>query len=76
MTRLLVLGTGRVGSAIARDLSLDADLHVAVADRSRGALERLAEEGLTTHVVDLADADALRAVVGGFDLVVGALPAR
>ncbi len=76
MKRLVVLGAGMVGSAMARDLAEDAGLHVDVADVRSEALERVAREARSvgTRQVDLADAAALKQLVAGYDLVLGALP--
>ena len=74
MTEVLVLGAGRVGSAVARDLARDPSFTVAAADLSDPALAKLAADGIATHLVDLTDPDALHALVRGFDLVVGAVP--
>jgi saccharopine dehydrogenase-like NADP-dependent oxidoreductase len=74
MTEVLVLGAGRVGSAVARDLARDPSFTVAAADLCDRALAKLAADGIATHLVDLTDPDALHALVRGFDLVVGAVP--
>ncbi len=75
MTRVLVLGAGRVGGLIATDLAADAGLAVTVADRRPEPLERLsATAGVATRVADLADAAALRSAIDEADLVVGAVP--
>jgi len=75
--RVIVLGAGRVGQAIVRDLAKEEGLEVAVADVSKGALGRLAEvPDLATVLVDLADPGGVARVVAGFDLAVGAVPGR
>lgn len=73
--RTLILGAGRVGRAIAYDLARESGWQVAIADRSVEALER-ASRGLDVERLELAVdvGESLRAVVAGFDLVVGALP--
>lgn len=73
--RIVVLGAGRVGAAIARDLARDPDVVVTAADASEDALRGL--EGvpdLEVRPVDLSDPERLTAVVRDHDLVVGALP--
>ncbi|MGE5126852.1 MAG: saccharopine dehydrogenase family protein, partial [Betaproteobacteria bacterium] len=59
-----------------RDLAEDDGLHVDVADVRSEALERVAREArkVGTRQVDLADAAALKRLVAGYDLVLGALP--
>ena len=73
--KVVVLGAGMVGSAIARDLAAEAGLRVEVADVRREALDRVAAKAaLGTVPVDLADPKAVARLVSGYDLVVGALP--
>jgi lysine 6-dehydrogenase len=78
MKRVIILGAGRVGGAIARDLAAAGDLDVTAADADRDALRRLREspEGraLRTLSVDLQDAAALGRVLQGQDLAIGAVP--
>ena len=74
MTRAIVLGGGMVGSVIARDLTADPGWQVTVADVRAPVLERLKDRfGLGVVQADLADPTAVRRVVAGFDVVVGAL---
>jgi len=72
--KIVVLGGGRVGSAMARDLARDPSFEVTVVDASEGALGRLADWGLKTQQADLADAAAVKRAVQDHDLVVGAVP--
>ncbi len=75
MPKIIVLGAGRVGRVIARDLHEDPDLEVTVADVRETTLTELGERyGFATRVVDLADPARVREVVAAFDLAVGALP--
>jgi saccharopine dehydrogenase-like NADP-dependent oxidoreductase len=69
MKRVIVLGAGRVGATIARDLAPDFD--VTVADVRADALERLAP--LRTLRADLADPAVVTRLAGEHDLVLGAL---
>ena len=71
---VIVLGAGRVGGAIARDLAKDGEFHVTAADASPAALERLAAEGIATVRADLGDPAELGRLVRAHDLVVGAVP--
>ena len=73
--RIIVLGAGRVGRVIARDLAGDADFQVTVADVSREALAVLEQSAaIATVRADLGRPDEVARVVAGHDLVVGAVP--
>jgi saccharopine dehydrogenase-like NADP-dependent oxidoreductase len=72
MTHVVVLGAGRVGGAMAKDLA--SDFKVTVADRSESALARMGEAGLTTRIADLSQPASVMLAVGDADLVVGAVP--
>ena len=72
--KIVVLGGGRVGSAMARDLAREPNFEVTVVDASEGALGRLADWGLKTQQADLADPAAVKRAVQDHDLVVGAVP--
>ncbi len=72
MLHVVVLGAGRVGGAMARDLA--STFKVTVADRSEAALARMREAGLATRSADLARPDGVKAAVADADLVVGAVP--
>lgn len=77
---VIVLGAGRVGAAIARDLAREPDLRVTAADARPEALKRLREtaaaEGseLRTLPLDLADPTSLARALDGCELAVGAVP--
>ncbi len=73
--KVVVLGAGMVGQAIARDLADDAGLRVDVADVRPEALERLAQRAdVGTVRADLASPGAVKRLVAGYELAVGALP--
>ncbi len=73
--RIVVLGGGRVGSAMARDLARGDGFTVTVADASAAALARFADApGIRTVCADLGDPAALRGLVLDAELVVGAMP--
>lgn len=74
MIRAVVLGAGRVGKLIARDLAADPETAVMAADLSRHALEPLAAVGIATRVADLSDPGAVEEAVAGADVVVAAVP--
>ena len=72
MLHVVVLGAGRVGSAMALDLA--SEFRVTVADRSETALARMAARGLAVRSADLAASEGVKAAVADADLVVGAVP--
>jgi saccharopine dehydrogenase-like NADP-dependent oxidoreductase len=74
MTRVVVLGAGRVGRVIAADLAEDPGLKVAVADRSRTALDSLG--GLETVAADLGRPGVVGELCAEADVVVGAVPGK
>lgn len=80
MPAVIVLGAGRVGAAMARDLARDPGLTVSAADANRDALARLKDTvvadgaNVRTLPVDLADATSLMRALDGQDLVIGAVP--
>lgn len=72
--KIIVLGAGLVGSAIAADLKRSGH-DVLTADLEEDALKRLeTRHGITTRQADFMDAATLRDLVKGRDLVVGAAP--
>jgi saccharopine dehydrogenase-like NADP-dependent oxidoreductase len=73
--KVIVLGAGRVGEAIARDLAAGGRFDLTVADVSQEALDRLsAIPGLAIERADLAAPGEISRVVAGFDIAVGAVP--
>lgn len=72
MKHIIVLGAGRVGGAMARDLA--PDFKVTVADKFPAALARMQAFGLATREADLSTADGVKAAVADADIVVGAVP--
>ena len=72
MLHVVVLGAGRVGGAMAKDLA--PEFKVTVADRSEAALARMGKAGLATRCAELALPEAVKAAVADADLVVGAVP--
>jgi saccharopine dehydrogenase-like NADP-dependent oxidoreductase len=75
MKHIVVIGAGKIGSTIARLLAHSGDYRVTVADRSGeqlAAVER--HEAVSTAVVDIADAQALRGLVAGTFAVLSAAP--
>lgn len=72
MTHIVVLGAGRVGGVMARDLA--PDFKVTVADKFPAALERMKAFGLATRQADLGSSEGVKAAVSDADIVVGAVP--
>ena len=70
--KVIVLGTGLVGSAIAIDLAGSND--VTIVDLNTADFKRMQEKGITTRQADLSIPGEVKEQVAGFDLAVGALP--
>lgn len=70
--KIIVLGAGLVGKAIASDLSKN--FAVTSIDINEEALQALQKEGVQTRKVDVADLALLSNTIEPFDLVVGAVP--
>lgn len=70
--KIVVLGAGLVGKAIALDLAKY--FEVTSVDISEEALKALQASGISTHKTDITDTSALQAAIEPFDLVVGAVP--
>ena len=74
MKKIIVLGAGMVGSAMALDLAGKYD--VTAADIDKDALQRLSDRysNIWTKVADLSDRSKLAQMVEPFDIVVNAVP--
>ncbi|MHC5012440.1 MAG: saccharopine dehydrogenase family protein [Planctomycetota bacterium] len=71
----VVLGAGMVGAAMARDLARDGAFNVLAVDVDPAVLALLeGRPGITTSQADLGAPAAIRGVIEGADLVLGALP--
>ncbi len=73
-TAALVVGAGRIGTAIATLLRSAPDYDVTVVDRSARALRHVEELGARTVQGDTADPAVLRSLAGGSDVVLSAVP--
>ncbi|HEV2132229.1 MAG TPA: saccharopine dehydrogenase C-terminal domain-containing protein [Longimicrobiaceae bacterium] len=72
---VIVLGAGRVGCAIARDLARGGEFAVTAADLTAIAYASLQDqEGILPVKADLSDPVELERLLHGQDLVIGALP--
>ena len=76
MNKVVVLGCGRVGATIARDLAADRELAVIATDVSAASVARLkaVAPDIRAEQVDLSSTDAVRKVIAEADVVVGAMP--
>jgi saccharopine dehydrogenase-like NADP-dependent oxidoreductase len=74
MAKIIILGTGLVGSAMAVDLA--EKYEVTALDIDDSSFDRLKEKNITTIQGDLSQAGEITRQVKGYDLVVGALPGR
>lgn len=72
MKKIIVLGAGLVGKAIAIDLAKDHA--VTSADIQEEALQQVRAQGISTVKTDLSDGQQLANLVKDYDLVVGAVP--
>ena len=70
--KVIVLGAGLVGKAMAIDLSKDHE--VTSIDINPEALNEVAQYGIKTQVVDFSNLSLLTSILQPFDLVVGAVP--
>jgi lysine 6-dehydrogenase len=72
MKKVIILGAGLVGKAIAIDLKHDFD--VTSADVNPEALAFVADRGIKTIAKDLSNQQEVKNLVKDFDLVIGAVP--
>lgn len=72
MKKIIVLGAGLVGKAMAIDLSKNHD--VTSVDINQQALSELNNLGIKTQKADIANATILSSLIKPFDLVVGSVP--
>jgi len=70
--KIVILGAGLVGNAMAIDLNKDFD--VTSVDFNEEALKKLSSKGIKTKISDISDSSALSKLVLPFDLVIGAVP--
>jgi saccharopine dehydrogenase-like NADP-dependent oxidoreductase len=70
----VVLGGGRVGGAIVRDLTAVDDFTVTIADVDPVTVDRLMEDGANGMYLDLSEPGNVSRAIRDADLVVGAVP--
>lgn len=73
-TKLILLGGGKIGSAITAMLGSTGDYQLTVADRDGESLMRLPTKNVKTQVLDVADPAALETAMKGHEIVVSAMP--
>lgn len=71
---IVVLGAGRIGGAIVRDLAAEKDFSVTVVDLDPLAIEDLGGLGVQAALTDLSNPAKVADAVVGADLVVGCVP--
>ncbi len=72
MKKVIVLGAGLVGKAMAIDLAKNFD--VTSVDINEEVLNHVASFGIKTQKVDLSNTSLLTSVIEPFDMIVGAVP--
>src|SRR5450830_1870629 len=72
--KIVLLGTGHIGQAIARLLHHSGDYQILAADRDLQALAAMQALGVATALVDFNDHDALCQLLSGQDACLNALP--
>jgi len=74
MTKLALLGAGKIGTGIAALLGPTGDYRLTVIDSDAARLERFRAAGLDTRALDLADSAALVEALRGQDIALSACP--
>ena len=73
--KIVVLGAGLVGGAIAKDLASDNDMEITAADIDQANLDKLKDESKIKRIkADLSDSPTVLKLIQDSDLVIGALP--
>jgi lysine 6-dehydrogenase len=72
MKKVIVLGAGLVGKAMAIDLAKSCD--VTATDINEDALNEVAKHGIKTQQLDFSNLSLLSSAIQPFDLVIGAVP--
>lgn len=74
MKKAIILGGGMIGSAMAQDLKRSGALDATLADVRQDTVERLKAQGIAAVKADVGSPAAVKELVAGYDLVLGALP--
>jgi saccharopine dehydrogenase-like NADP-dependent oxidoreductase len=74
MKKLMLVGGGKIGQAIAELLGSTGDYALTVADRDAASLDRMPQKNVTLARMDIAEAHRLADAMEGHDIVVSAAP--
>jgi saccharopine dehydrogenase-like NADP-dependent oxidoreductase len=74
MTRLILLGAGKIGETITHFLQASGDYTLTVADQDPARLAPMAALGAATVRCEFGDPAALRELIGGHEYVISACP--
>lgn len=75
MYKVVIIGSGKIGAAVAKLLHRSGDYTVCVADKDQNALERLHQaSGIQVKPIDVTDNNTLASILKGQDAVVSAAP--
>jgi len=74
MTRLILLGAGKIGETITHLLQSCGDYELTVADQDAARLTRVAELGATAIPAEFGDVDTIAELIRGNDYVISACP--
>jgi saccharopine dehydrogenase-like NADP-dependent oxidoreductase len=74
MQKVLLVGGGKIGVAIAALLGATGDYSLTVVDRDAQSLARIAAKNVATRVAEITDAESFAKVVEGHEIVLSATP--
>jgi saccharopine dehydrogenase-like NADP-dependent oxidoreductase len=74
MKKVILVGGGKIGIAIAELLGGTGDYKLTVVDRDAQSLSRMPKANVTTKVVELKDPDSFAKEIEGHDIVLSATP--
>jgi saccharopine dehydrogenase-like NADP-dependent oxidoreductase len=74
MKKIILVGGGKIGVAIAELLSSTNDYQLTVVDRDARGLARMPSKNVSVRQVELKDADSFVKVIEGHDIVLSATP--
>lgn len=74
MKKIILVGGGKIGIAIAELLGGTGDYKLTVVDRDAQSLARMPKANVTTKVVELKDPDSFAKEIEGHDIVLSATP--